>query len=191
MGYSHSFFALDVDRLKGIFASNNEQLLNEILTAQAEDIASNDAFFANKIKAGDLPSTATAIRQIFEGNPRVDIQDALYGYSLQIICRHMGEEVWGGEYGVANVSDHPYDSKLLKSGVPIPIPVPSDFPMIGYLSLNEIDDEIALATAEHAKPSNDSSEDIDAEEIQEDIDAYVETLQKAKDLGLGIVSFRH
>jgi 2,4-dienoyl-CoA reductase-like NADH-dependent reductase (Old Yellow Enzyme family) len=63
--------------------------------------------------------------------------------------------------------------------------------MIGYLSLNEIDDEIALATAEHAKPSNDSSEDIDAEEIQEDIDAYVETLQKAKDLGLGIVSFRH
>ena len=123
---------------------------------------------------------------------------------------HIGQPIWGGENGVANVADHPYDSLLVKSGLPFPIPDPSDFPMIGYLDFNQLDQEIALAKADHKKIASDSAEamslirglmnatgigvrpgGIKPESIQEDIDAYVETLESAKNLGKGIVSFRH
>ena len=205
MGYSHNFFALDVGKLKGIFGSKNDELMNQILKEQQEDINDNDAFFEDEIELGEVPNTSTAIRQIFDGNPQMDAEGAIYGYALKIICQHLGEPVWGGEYGVADVTDHPYKSNLLKSGIPIPIPEPSDFPMIGHLSLDQIDDEIELATGKHEKTASDSAEalsalrsafglrrgEINAEEIQEDIDAYVETLQKAKQLAMGLVSFRH
>ena len=185
-------------------------MLEDILTSQAEDIADNDAFFEDEIEDGDLPNTTTALREIFEGNARPNAEGAMYGYALQIICRHMGQQVEGGEYGVADVTDHPYDSLLVKSGIPIPIPEPSDFPMIGYLDFSQLDDEIALAKADHEKVASDSAEAMSAirglmnavglglkpgginpEEIQEDIDAYVETLEAAKKLGKGIISFRH
>ena len=205
MGYSHMFFAVDIDKLKGIFGSKNEELLSQILKSQQEDIEDNDGFFEDDIEDGELPTTATALRQIFYGDPQMDAEGAIYGYALKIMCQHLGEAVWGGEDGVADVTAHPYESKLVKSGIPIPIPEPSDFPMIGYLAFNQLDDEIRRATARHEKTASDSAVlmslmrrtlglrrgGINAEELQEDIDAYVETLQKAKQLGKGIVSFRH
>lgn len=205
MGYAHTFFALDISELKSIFGSKNDALLREILKSQQEDIEANDAFFEDEIDNGEVPSTETALRQIFYGDPQMDAEGATYGYALKIICQHLGETVWGGEHGVADVTDHPYESILAESGVPVPIPEPSDFPMIGYLAFDQIDDEIARATAKHEKTASDSAElmsivrqviglrrgGINAEEIQEDIDAYVETLTKAKQLGKGLVSFRH
>ena len=205
MGYSHMFFALDVNALKGVFGSKNEELLSQILKSQQEYIENNDGFFEDEIEEGEMPSTATALRQIFYGDPQTDAEGAIYGYALKIICQHLGEAVWGGEHGVGDVSAHPYESKLAKSGMPIPIPEPSDFPVIGYLAYDQIDDELRRATAKHKKAASDSAVlmslmrralglprgGISAEQIQEDIDAYVETLQKAKQLGKGVVSFRH
>jgi hypothetical protein len=210
MGYSHTFFAIDIAELKELFGSKNDALLDEILKSQAEDIEEFDAFFESDIEEGELPDTATALREIFYGNPRKDADGAIYGYALKIICQHLGEQVQGGEWGAANVSDHPYDSLLVKSGLPIPIPEPNDFPDMGYLDANQIDQELALAKADHTEIASDSAKSMSAfrtlmnaiglgmkrsginpEEIQEDIDAYVETLEAAKKLGKGIVSFRH
>lgn len=205
MGYSHTFFALDIDKLKGIFGSKNDKLLGQILKAQKEEIDDNDAFFEEEIEDGEVPTTETALRQIFYGDPQMGAEGAMYGYALKIICRQLGKIVEGGKYGVADVTDHPYESLLAESGVPIPIPEPSDFPMIGYLAFDQIDAEIARATAKHEKAASDSAElmsimrqaiglrrgGINAEQIQEDINAYVETLTKAKQLGKGVVSFRH
>lgn len=204
------FYALDVDKLRQMYGSNNEQLLAEILKSQAEEIEDNDAFFEDDIEDGELPDTATALRQIFEGNPQMDGDGAIYGYTLKIICEHLGELVWGGEYGVADVTDHPYDSIMVKSGIPIQLTEPHDFPMIGFLPFDEIDDELALATGDHSEVASDSARQksafrslanafglglrhaqIDPEDIKEDIDAYVETLEKARKSGKGVVSFRH
>ena len=210
MGYSHMFYALDVSELQKIYGSKNEKLLSKILAEQAEEIEDNDAFFEDEIADGDLPDTSTAIRQIFDGNPNMDVDGAIYGYALKIICEHLGEMVWGGEHGVADVTDHPYESMLAKSGIPMKLPAPNDFPMIGYLAFDNIDAEIALATGEHANVASDSAQQkselrsiansvglglrraqINAEDIKEDIEAYVETLENAKKLGKGVVSFRH
>ena len=110
MGYSHMFFAVDVAELKGLFGSKNDTLLDEVLKSQAEEIEDNDAFFEDQIEDGNLPDTATALREIFHGNPRIDVDGAMYGYAMKMICMHIGQPIWGGENGVANVADHPYDS---------------------------------------------------------------------------------
>jgi hypothetical protein len=204
------FFAVDVAGLKGLYGSKNDALLDELLKSQAEEIENTDAFFEGQIADGELPDTATALREIFHGNPRSDVDGAMYGYALKIICMHIGQPVWGGEDGVADVTAHPYDSLLVRSGLPIPIPKPRDFPMIGYLDFDQLDQELVLAKADHNKIASDSAEamgairglmnamglgvrpgGVNGQFIQEDVDAYVETLESAKNLGKGIVSFRH
>lgn len=188
MGQSHTFFAIDINKLKGVFGSKNDKLLRQILKSQKKEIDDNDACFEEEIEDGEVPATETALRQIFYGDPQMDAEGAMYGYALKIICQQLGEIVEGGKYGVADVTDHPYKSLLAKSGVPIPIPEPRVFPMIGYLALDQIDAEIARATGEHQKTRRSG---INAKQIQEDIDAYVETLTKAKQIRKGVVSFRH
>jgi|SRR5215469_10420136 len=159
MGYSHTFFALDINELKAVFGSRNDALLGDILKSQKEDIEHIDALFEDEIEDGEVvPTTETALRQIVYGDPQMDAEGAVYGYALKIVCRHLGQVVSGGEYGVGDVSAHPYESILAKSGVPIPIPEPSDFPMIGYLAFDQLDDEIRRATAKHEKTASDSTE---------------------------------
>ncbi|MFN3150000.1 hypothetical protein [Bremerella sp.] len=203
MGYTHAFFAVDIDQLKGLFGSNNDKLLAEILNARADDIEELDESFEDEINDGELPSAETALRQIFSGTIQPSMDGDMHAQVLLVICEHLGEQVFGGEYGVAGVADHPYDSLLLQSGPPLPIPEPEDVPEIRYLTLEQIDDEIALASAKHDKVASDSAEamstlrkafglrrgGIDPEEMQEDIDAYIETLQKVKAIGKGVVSF--
>ena len=116
MGYSHSFYAVDVSEVKALIGSKDNGLLEDIIKSQAEDIEYNDECFEDEIEDGDFPDTTTALREIFDGNPRISAEGAMYGYALQVICRHMGQPVEGGEYGVANMADHPYESLLVKSG---------------------------------------------------------------------------
>lgn len=203
------FYAVDIDELTSLFGSNDD-VQREILGACAEEIEDNDACFADEIEDGSVPSTGAAISEIVSGTTSNKTAGFMYGYSLKMICEHLGEYVEGGEYGVANVSDHPYQSLLVKSGPPIPIPISDDFPEIGFLRLDQVDEEISRASSPHDKPASESAElmgglrtllssvglglrpgGIDEEEIREDIDAYVETLELAKELGRGVVSFRH
>lgn len=164
MGYSHNFYALDVSELIGLYRSQDENLLQAILTCNADEIEHVDQSYEIGLEDGDngwpadWPDTASALRQIIYGNPKMNVEGGIYGEALQIICSHLGTPLSGGDYGIADVADHPYDSLLVKSGSPIPIPEPTDWPVIGYLHNNQIDDEIALATTGPKqiarKPSN-------------------------------------
>ena len=101
------------------------------------------------------------------------------------------------------VADHPYESLLLKSAIPIAIPHPRDFPEIRFLEADQIKDEIALASAKHERVASDSAEAMSAlrqafgldrggiapEAIQHDVEIYTATLRRAQELGLGLVSF--
>lgn len=197
MGYSHNFFAIDIGKLRSVYGSKDRELLAKILENKAEDIDDNNAFFEDEIADGEMPDTAMALAQIFHAEVQSNVEGAMYGYALQMLADYMGQLVEGGEYGVAAVRDQPFDSLLLQSGPPIPIPVPSDFPEIGFLSLDQISDEIARARNYQDNLGNDSKltpyqqRMAQSEEVIEDVHAYIETLEMAQKLGLGIVSFRH
>ncbi len=211
MGYNHMFYAVAIAELKKTYGSKNDKLLEEILAAKAEEIERNDAFFEDQIKDGSLPDTATALREIVYGNPRSDVEGAIYCYAFKILCMYLGEPIYGSEGDVSDVSDHPYDSLLVKAGMPIPIPEPADFPEIGHLEFDQLDQEIALAKGDHKKIASDSAQamselrnvfeslgfslarpsNINPDDIRDDINAYVEILESARKMGKGVVSFRY
>lgn len=181
MSSTHAFFAIDIEQFKGLFGSKNEDLLSEVLQGRADDIEELDESYEDDINDGELPNAKTALRQIFYGTIDPDVDGEMHAQLVLVLLEHFGEQVFGGENGVANVADHPYDSLILKSGPLLAIPEPEDVPEIKYLTPDQIDAEISLASATH---------DVDiSDEMQEDIDAYIETLQKIKTLGKGAVSF--
>lgn len=205
MSYQHMFYGVDMNRLKSIFGSGDEKLVAEVLQAQAEELAGNDSFFEveDQTEAEQFPNSETALREIVAGKVRQDIEMAgMYGYVLKILCEHIGSPI-GAD--VAAVRDHPYDSQLVASGPPIPIPYDrSDFSEIGFLALADIPAEIARidAAPKRAKRSLLKSvlsslsggmvgRQMSAEDAAEDMAAYRETLTEAMDKGLSIVSFRH
>ncbi|GAA5505393.1 hypothetical protein Rcae01_00838 [Novipirellula caenicola] len=197
MGYSHNFFAIDIERLQSVHGSKDHDLLRKVLKDHADDVEDNDAFFEEEIEEGEMPNTATALRQIFEGEIQSNVEGAMYGYALQMIADQMGQLVEGGEYGVGAVRDQPFHSLLLQSGVPISIPLPSDFPEIGFLSRDQISDELQRARNYKHNLGPDSTltpyqqRMAESEEIIDDVHAYIETLEKAQAIGLGLISFRH
>ena len=203
MGYSHMFFGVDLDRLKSIYGSGDEKFVAEVLRTQAEELESNDAFLADQIEDGQCPNSETALREIVAGSPQQNENAAsVYGYVLKILCQHLGHLV-GTD--VAAVRDHPYDSQLVASGPPIPIPYDrSDFPEIGFLALSDIPAEIKRieSAPNRAKRSlvltilsllsrGMIGRQMNAEETAEDMNAYRNTLSEAIAKGVSIVSFRH
>ncbi len=207
MGYSHTFYSVDIRQLKSLNGSNDKTLLNNVLSSQSNAIRENDAFFEDDIESGDVPDTATAIGEIIADDIREVDDGALYGYALKIICQHLGEPINVAE--VADVADHPYESFLRKCGSPIWIPDVSSFPEVGYLMFEAIEVELSVARKAKEQEPGNSAEDMtygDAlnllsmymkpgavydEDIRADVEAYIETLEAAQKLGKGIVSFRH
>jgi hypothetical protein len=203
MSYCHMFYGLDLHRLQSLYASGDEAFVAEVLAARAEELADNDGFFDEPSDEANFPSSEMALRQIVAGSiPNYEGAEAMYGYVLKILCEHLGESI-GDD--VAAVREHPYKSKLLTSGPPIPIPVdPGDFPEIGYLALEDIDGEIARLDAKPPRARWSlrrwlvrkltggmmGRQWTDAD-VAADMAAYRETLVEAKDKGLSIVSFRH
>lgn len=196
MGYSVMFYAVDVDRLRAIHGSGDESFLQEVLTAQAEELDGNDAFFDGY----DLPlDSREALRRIVAGNVPVDETEsaAMYGYVLKIVCEHLGEPAGGDLY---NARILPIESKLMTNGSPIPIPDdPGDFPEIGHLTREGIAEE-RRAVANALPPSSPHFFDnvrefthhtLEADDLLEELDVYREILDDLAGTGLGTVAFRH
>ncbi len=216
MGYQHMFYGLDLDRLNAVYGSGDEKLLAEVLQAHREDLEGNDGFFEDEIESGDCLNSETALRNIFAGKMEASGKDtpygvaAVYGYVFKILCEHVGTSI-GDD--VAAVRDHPYQSKLVASGPPIPIPYDRQgAPQIGYLTLQEIPDEIKRIDAAPKRAIRTFQSVIvwpllgwmisflmkgfrfrqmdDAATVR-DMNAYRNTLQEALDKRLAVVSFRH
>jgi hypothetical protein len=203
MSYGHMFYGVDLDRLRAVYGSQDEKLLVEVLQAQAEALENNDAFFETMGEVGESPRSRDAVRAIFAGSiPHGEAAAPIYGYVLKILCEHLGKLI-GDE--VAAVRDHPYRSRLLDSGPPLPIPYNGeDFPEIGYLSQADILAEIQrIDTAPRRAWRSPAwillswlskgiiARRMSASELREDMAAYRETLTEALAKGVAIVSFRH
>jgi hypothetical protein len=195
MSYSVMFYAVDVPKLQAIYGSRDEALLKKVLKAQAEQLNDNDAFFEDY----DLEiDSRTALRQIFEGAvPQTNgAAGAMYGYVLKILCEHLGKFAGGDIYSTRIL---PIDSRLMANGPPIPIPIPEDFPEIGYLTREGIQAERAAA-AHPLPPSSPhffdnmkeyTHHEMDEDELLEELEAYRQVLDELAARGTGTVAFRH
>jgi hypothetical protein len=188
MSYTHMFYAVDMPRLRSIFGSKDLGLFEAITQ-------SSDALSQEETKA---------LREIIMGDCRNEPNtEHLYGYALKAICEHIGEMLLTGD--VAAVRDHPYRSKLVASGPPVPIPYTDrDFPEVGYLSHDELAEEYRLAT--ETKPRAKRSiggfllrkisggvvgREPDAEDVAEDMQQYAEILKECMNRKASLISFRH
>jgi hypothetical protein len=72
---------------------------------------------------------------------------------------------------------------VLSSGPPLPIPPPSDFPAVGFLTADQVRAECAWLEGQDL-----SHEDEDIEAAREEFRSY---LRQANDQGLGIVAFAY
>lgn len=202
MGYCHMFYGLNLNRIQALFASNDMAYVDELIAGMGDELKGNDAFFADEIDGGTCPTSEQALRHIVAGTITAANAEAMYGYVLKIICAYEGEMLGGEVYAIR---EHPYASKLVASGPPIPIPDDAgDFPEIGYLAFEDIDGEIARIdkAPQRARRSialtllNWATRGIlrlqmSDEEAVEDMAAYRESLIEAKEKGYGVVSFRH
>ena len=202
MGYHHMFYGLDLDKLKALFGSNDSNLTAEILRVRKRDVKDiNDQFEENQ---EDFLKCEHALREIVAGSfGQHEHAEAMYGYALQIICEHIGRRIGGDD--VATVEDHPYASQLVAAGPPISIPYnKEDFPEIGFLSLEQIPDEIKRIDAAPLRPkrnlvlritslltSGRVGRQMTKAELAEDMAAYRRTLTEALDKKVAIVSFRY
>jgi len=195
MSYSVMFYAVDVPKLQAVFGSNDQALLQEVMASQWEEIEENDEFAEDQ----ELPlTTARAMQNIFAGT--VDTSDrrlgGLYGYTLKMLCQHMGEFAAGDIY---NTRILPFESKLLSNGVPIPIPEPEDFPEVGYLTQQGLVEE--LEAARNPLPTSSphffdnmhqfTHHSLSEDELLEELEYYQEVLEVLIARGLGTVAFRH
>jgi hypothetical protein len=152
----------------------------------------------------DYLKSEQALRDIVAGSfGEHEHAEAMYGYTLQVICEHIGQRIGGDDVG--SVADHPYASQLAASGPPIPIPYDkSDFPEIGFLSLPQIPDEIKRIDAAPRRPKRSLvlsitslltggrvGRQMNKAEVAADMAAYRKTLTEAMDKNLAVVSFRY
>ena len=204
MSYGHMFYGVDLDKLKAIYGSKDENLLTEMLRAQAQAIKGNDECFEDEIKDEGFPPTKQALREIVLGAfGTYEGGEAMYGYALKIICEHIGHRV--GADDVANVADHPYESQLVASGPPVPIPYDeTDFPEIGFLSLGQVPEELnridtapkttrrgVIPAALSLLTGGRAGRQMTADELAQDVAAYRRTLTEALEKKLAVISFRH
>lgn len=204
MSYTHTFYAVDLERLRDLWGSADDAFVEEVLSAQAEEIEDNDAFFEDAIDEDDCPDTAQAIRDLLAGKISQEKgAEAMYGYTLGILCAQLGTFAECDD--VYDVGLHPYRSKLAGSGPPLPIPVdPSDLPEVAYLDHADLADEIRSLDAgpRRAKKSVRLSllskltggligKQMDDDEVAQDMRAYRDALTFAQQKGLSLVSLRH
>ena len=89
MGYSASFYSVNLEDIKKVFGSNNAELLKEIEHANQDEFESSDEWFSDEIDEG-APTRKQALRGFFSGD--VSERHAWQNwYACELVCRCLGE----------------------------------------------------------------------------------------------------
>ena len=182
MGYSTVVYAIDIDRLRNVFGSDDQELLQTVEKKYDKALRRSDETFQSRIRDG-APTRREALRQIVAGTISGSDSAAFqYGYALELLCKHLGR-VLDNDDLIAFISDLEIPTSLIESGPPIPIPKSADFPSIGYLTAEQVREEYA--------PLKDQDLSHEDEEIEEAREEFLSYLRRARKNGLGIVSFAY
>jgi hypothetical protein len=152
MSSSINVYAVPLERLTQVVGSRDQGLIDAIVEGREDFLSSID-----DIDDEAEMTCADAVAELINGEASEDAPGYLYGYALEAICSHVGDElpnicpIVGAADWIEEV-DRILERKripvrlsaLVYGGSPIPIPEPDDCPFIGQWTPAEI---AAAATA--------------------------------------------
>jgi hypothetical protein len=146
MGYTTSFYAVDLDDLRSVIGTQDAALPAALKAEFADDIADSAAWHSDRIDDG-APTLDQALTQLLHGDALDAAHGFQYGYALELLCRHFGARVDDDDIGfVAQLGLQ--TSLNADHRLPIALPKPEDFPSINYLTRVELPEELARLEAQ-------------------------------------------
>jgi hypothetical protein len=190
MSSAINVYAVSVERLKGVIGSRDEGLIEAIVEGQEGFLESID-----DIDDEAETTCAEAVAELINGEVSEDAPGYLYGYALEAICSHLGEEL-PNVCPISGASDwiEEVDEVLERKGIPVrlnrlvyadspvEIPEPDDYPFIGEWTAAEVAGAVAaFQTADLTDVDEEMAETI------EQMRGWVEVA--AKEPGASVVGF--
>lgn len=184
MGYTTNFYAVDLGAVRAAIGSKDAALTEGLLAEFKDELARSDKWFAKKVAAG-APSLATAIAELVDGKPLNETAGFQYGYALELLCRHFGEQLDIDD--ISFISDLELDTRLNEDHrLPITMPKPDDFPSINFLVQDDLKREIA-----NVKPQVKADDDEADEDMKEARESFLDALKQAQESGKDLVIFTY
>ena len=146
MSSSINVYAVPLERLRQVIGSRNQGLIDAIAESHEDFLSSID-----DIDDEAETTCADALTDLINGETSDDTPGYLYGYALEAICSHLGEEL-PNISAISRASDWIEEvdrilerkgipvrlNRLVYAGSPVPIPEPDDYPFIGQWTPAEI-----------------------------------------------------
>lgn len=177
-------YAVDMDRMRAACGSRDAATLAEILRDQEEVFT----LYADQLDEEDASgfSFRDALADLLAGEFRApEDRRFLYGYAIEILCRHFGEVIpvpGDEEFGeIGDPADLEIDASPLVGGqLPLPVPPWRDTPYVRYLPAEQVVQEAArLAAMDLSHPDGD---------VQEGRETLLYQLRWAAERGRGFVT---
>ena len=183
-------YAVTLERLKQVVGSRDQAAIDAIVKGHEDFLSSID-----DIDEEAELTCADAVAELINGDLSEDAPGYLYGYAVEAICSHVGEEL-PNVCPIAGASDwiEEVDALLEDKGIPVrlnglvyggspvSIPEPDDYPFIGKWTTDE------LASAKTAFESADlTNVDPEMAETLQQMRGWIEAA--AKKPGVSIVGF--
>lgn len=146
MSSAINVYAVSLERLKEVVGSRDQAMIDAIVEAHEDFLDSIDEIDE------DLELTcADAVAKLINGELSEEVPGYLYGYAIEAICAHIGEEL-PNICPIAGASDWIEEvdallerkgipvglNQLVYGGAPVPIPEPDDYPFIGKWTPTEL-----------------------------------------------------
>lgn len=141
MALNGNAYAVDLDRMLSACGSDDKVLLGAILKRQADLFAYDSEQLDEEVESSF--TLQQALTDIIAGNYRApESRRYLYGYAIEILCRHFGEviPVPGDEQfnEIGDPGDLEIDSPLVNGDLPLPLPTWSDTPYVRFLTSQQV-----------------------------------------------------
>ena len=158
MGYGVHAYAVDLAKVRSVVGSGDAKLVKQIAKKSADELEQIDDIDDAE------PSAKECLAQLVDGETEDGDVNFKYGYALELVCRHFGEWLpnrsWSAmrfdwfdtvDKAIGKLGKRSLSARVFYSGVPVEIPRPEDFPMIGHLEKDEIVELAAALRAAKAK----------------------------------------
>jgi hypothetical protein len=176
--YCTRICAVDINRIRAAFGSNDQGMPEAIAERYANDILLTDEWFSLEIRHG-APTGREALAQIIAGKiGGPEWAEVQYGFATELLCKY-----WGHWLGQTNSMGYLVDSdiptRLIECGPFLPIPRPYFFPNFLFLTAEQVREEWDTQVAHWD------------EEVEQEWKELRNYMGKAHEKGLGIVTFEY
>lgn len=127
MSYSVCAYLTEADRVKSVYGTCDNLLLNQLKAALKQELDSLNDYFSDRLSTN--MGAYAALADIVNGKIRYPEMAFLYGYVYEKICNHFGTQIYCAE----NLWQLDSQSTF------IPIPLSDDFPYIISIPVSELE----------------------------------------------------